>query len=194
MKRYTGSEKIIVENNESNIYVKDFWSWAYSDLHNTVKRGKFGEFIVSTATGAENANDMTDITFNAFDLLYKNKYRIEVKTSSLIQSWDLTDYRKSIPSLNIAKASLPDENGDYKDGAPKQRNSDIYVFCVYKAETREQSPLNMDLWDFYVIPTKTIDDKLGDQKSIRLTSLIQLPVIKCNYSEIKEAIDRSLGV
>ena len=185
MNRYDGSEKIIIKDNDTILSIKDFWSWAYSDLYNTVNRGKFGEFIVASATGAENANNLTDINFNAFDLLYKGKYRIEVKTSAMIKS-----NRMPIPSFSIAKASLADENGNYIDGAPKQRNSDIYVFCVFKADDEEQDPLDLDNWEFYVVATKTIDEMLGDQKTVRFTRLLELPVIKCKYYGIQNTIDK----
>ena len=182
---FQGIEKLTCDNTTLDITIKDFWSWAYSDLYNTVNRGKFGEFIVATAIGAENANDLTDINFNAFDLLYKGKYRIEVKTSAMIKS-----NRMPIPSFSIAKASLADENGNYIDGAPKQRNSDIYVFCVFKADDEEQDPLDLDNWEFYVVATKTIDEMLGDQKTVRFTRLLELPVIKCRYDGIQNSIDK----
>ena len=94
------------------------------------------------------------------------------------------------PSFSIAKASLADENGNYIDGAPKQRNSDIYVFCVFKADDEEQDPLDLDNWEFYVVATKTIDEMLGDQKTVRFTRLLELPVIKCRYDGIQNSIDK----
>jgi len=48
----------------------------------------------------------------------------------------------------------------------------------------------MDLkqWDFYVLETKILDEKIGEQKTITLNSLLNLKPKKCNFDELKNVI------
>lgn len=57
-----------------------------------------------------------------------------------------------------------------------------------------ENPLDMNLWDFYVLPAKTIDREKQRQKIITLPSLLTLNPIKCTYLELKETVDKILAV
>jgi len=48
--------------------------------------------------------------------------------------------------------------------------------------------LDINVWQFYIIPTHFIDEKFGDQKTVTLNRLkeIRTPV---NYDEVKNVID-----
>lgn len=59
--------------------------------------------------------------------------------------------------------------------------------------TKEQDPLNLDLWEFYVLPTKILDEKKKAQKTITLPSLLQLNPIRCNYDELENTINIALN-
>ena len=163
--------------------MSDFWSWAYSDLSNNINRSVLAEYIVASSIGA---TSQSRIMWRPYDLLTPEGYKVEVKSAAYVQSWD-----KKHPdhiSYRIAPARLPDASGDYKDEAPLQRNSDLYVFCLYKAVSPDQNPLDLDLWEFYVLSTKVLDEKKPTQKSITLPSLLQLEPYWCDYMGLSEAI------
>ena len=42
----TGNEEFTLHGSSAGISVKDFWSWAYSDLLNNTQRGVMAEFLV----------------------------------------------------------------------------------------------------------------------------------------------------
>ena len=66
----------------------------------------------------------------------------------------------------------------------------IYVFCLNTGETRDESnPLNLENWEFYVIPTDTINKECGESKTISLSKVRAL-VEKVYYSQLKEAVDK----
>ena len=64
------------------------------------------------------------------------------------------------------------------------------MFCLLKHKERDTiDPLNMDQWEFYVVITKTLDTKLGNQKSISLNPLRKLaePI---SYSQLAQEINK----
>lgn len=169
-----------------NFGLLDFWKWAYSDFTNNISRSVLAEFIVASAL---NISDRARVMWSPCDLIYQN-LRIEVKSAAYIQSWEAKHPDRI--SFRIAPSRLPDETGDYKDNAPLQRNSDIYVFCIYTAMSPDESPFNLDLWDFFILKTCILDRDKPNQKTITLPSLIRLSPTKCNYSELKNKIEALL--
>ena len=62
-------------------------------------------------------------------------------------------------------------------------------FLVYTATNREQSILNLDLWDFYVLPTAVLDRERPAQKSISLSALIRLQPTKVKFPDLGKTIE-----
>jgi len=50
-------------------------------------------------------------------------------------------------------------------------------------------PLNLSQWDFYILETKILNEKVTVQKSITLSSLLKLHPIKIKYDELKKEIE-----
>lgn len=46
MDQLTGNEEFTLHGASAGMTVKDFWSWAYSDLLNNTYRGVMAEFLV----------------------------------------------------------------------------------------------------------------------------------------------------
>lgn len=185
---YMGSEKFSVNGHDMDISMLNFWQWAYSDLSNNISRSVLAEYIVATALGIDEiSTERIRKMWRPYDLLSKEGYRIEVKSAAYVQSWEAK--HPDCITYRIAPARLPDETGDYKTDAPLQRNSDLYVFCLYKALTLDESPLNLDLWDFYVLPTRILDEKKPTQKTITLPSLMTLEPMLCDYYGLGNAIE-----
>lgn len=190
---YIGNEAFSINGNNINLTMNDYWRWAYSDLNNNITRSVLAEFIVASSLGiihldAERSRQM----WRPYDLQSTEGYRIEVKSAAHVQSWDAKHPDRII--FRIAPARMPDETGDYKSDAPLQRNSDVYVFCVYTATHKEQSPLNLDLWEFYILPTKVLNEQKATQKTISLPSLMQLGPIWCDYYGISDALSKAMAI
>ena len=83
--------------------------------------------------------------------------------------------------------------------SPLVRNNDVYVFCLILGETREASnPLILDHWRFWVIPTKLINAKCGDNKSITLPRVKKLfkevfgSEEGLRFANLKSAVDKAI--
>ena len=64
----TGNEAIRFQDQDTGLRLRDFWSWAYSDLLDNTLRGSFSEFLVAAALGIDLSNprvnwDPWDVTF-----------------------------------------------------------------------------------------------------------------------------------
>lgn len=189
---YSGNEKLTFGDKELSSSILDFWSWAYSDIIRNVNRGAFAEFIVREAMNSQCGTTPSRTNFrvsmDAYDLLSPDGIRVEVKSSAYIQA--LEDDHLAKISFRIAPAKSLDEKGNYSKASIYARHSDVYVFCVWTAKSCEKNILDLSLWDFYVISTKTLDQKIPNQKTITFQSLLNLHPEKVNYFGIYEAIKR----
>ena len=163
--------------------VGDFWAWGYSDILTNNLRGVFAEYLVGTALGAA---DGTRTEWDAFDLRYGGS-KIEVKSSSYVQSWD--QERPSVISWGVGERFAFDPAAN--EWTPeRKRAADCYVFCVY-TEREDKDPakvLDVGRWDFYVVPTSVIDEELGGQKTVGFGHIEGLadPV---PYGRLRERVD-----
>ena len=164
----------------------DFWEWAYSDLLVNNQRGHLAEYIVAKALGIERNKRLE---WDPYDLAYKN-VKIEVKSSAYVQSWE--QKRLSIISFDIAPTRLFDyETNSYEE--KRKRQSDFYVFCLLEHKERETiDPLSLDQWSFFVVATPILDENLGMQKRISLSTLSKLGAQKLKFENIKEFIDANI--
>lgn len=179
-----GNELFTVNGSDTSLSVNDFWSWAYSDLLNNTYRGVLGEFLVySSLFGPGGSQSRVD--WGPYDILSSTGRRIEVKTAAYLQSWESDYYSKILFDIGPKRSWSP--YCGYS--AESSRHSDLYVFCLYTATSREQSILNLDLWEFYILPTSVLDSEKPTQKSIGLQSLLQLSPVKSNYSCLGDAIE-----
>ena len=183
--RKTGSEKFHHNSNEKSSSLLDFWQWSTSGLMNNTTRGILAEFIVAQSLGiAESIRSPWD----AYDLLLPNGIKIEVKSSAYIQAW----YQKKLSNITfgIGKTRGWNEQTNQQDSELK-RQADIYIFCLLNHEIQDTiDPLDMDQWDFYILLTSELDDKVGDQKKIGLNSLMKLDHLHAKYGDIGKGVDK----
>jgi len=168
--------------NADGLTVGDYWSWAYSDILNNVNRGVFAEFLVGSALETLQSPRQA---WNEFDLQYE-RFRVEVKSSKYLQSWNQEKLSKISFSIVKTKGWNADTNINQNK---KMRNSDLYVFCLFtEKEIRTANVINTDAWEFYVVSTGKINRKFLEQKTIGLTSLKKLAT-PVKYSQIKSSVD-----
>lgn len=186
MDAYIGNEPLIINGSEAALTMNDYWRWAYSDFTSNVNRSAFAEFLVASSL---ELIGMIRTEQKPYDLLTKEGCRIKIKAAGYVQSHD-TEHPDYI-SFRIAPDRLP---GEYASETPFAHSCDVYIFCIYKALSKDESPLDLDLWDFYVLPAKVLDEKKPTQKTITLQSLMKLEPLWCNYYGIGEAIQKLMTV
>lgn len=172
--------------------VKDFWAWSMSRLMGDGPRGDLAEFIVNTALGVDTT--IPKKGWGECDIVY-NGLRIEIKCSTYLQAWERPSLSK--PVFSIAKTincDIGEFDGGYRyigrDSSPSQRRSELYIFCLFAETERELAdPMKLDQWEFYIVPTKLINEKLGDQRKISLQGIERLGISKCGYNDIKAIVD-----
>ena len=180
VRRKRGEELFKTSGDNTDLRLIDFWGWAYSDLMNNLTRGALAEFLV--AADLDVHHEVRD-AWAPFDLTDKEKTKIEVKSSAYLQSW--SQHQLSEISFDI-KPTL-DWNGEAH--AEPTRSSDVYVFCLYHHRAKQTADLmDLDQWVFYILPTETLNTRLGNQKRISLGRLIELSPTECKFGEIGKAI------
>ena len=176
----TGNEPASLHNQSLEWNIQDFWKWSFSDLISNASRGVFAEFIVRQAL--ELKTPLVRNEWDAYDLTTSEGLKIEIKSSAYIQSWAQKEYSKISFSIKPSRAY------DYSTGTFEKeikRHADIYIFCLLAHKDQETvSPLQLDQWEFYVVPTHILNKEFKDRKQLSLSALQEIcdPI---NYSEIK---------
>lgn len=180
---YSGTECIKNANGNTIATLSDFWKWAHSDLINNTERGVFAEYLIACAL---NIQSDIRISWRKYDLITKEGIKIEVKTAGYLQTWG-HDKLSNI-TFGIQETYGWNEINNTYD-TDKKRQADIYVFCVHKHTEQETiNPLDITQWDFYLISTKKLNEKVNHQKSISLAGLLKIGAKKCAYELIYEKI------
>jgi hypothetical protein len=182
-KRKKGSENFSENNKGLGFNLLQFWQWGSSDLTSNALRGVLAEFIVANAL---EISSVIRKEWDAFDLKYGD-IKIEIKSSAYIQSWQQSSYSKIIFGIQPTHAWSSATN---KSSKKIERQSDVYVFCVLNSkDQRTINPLNLNQWNFYLLPTIKLNEQKPNQKTITLDSLLKLSPRKVGYKDIKKTID-----
>ena len=178
-----GDEPILSPDKKQIGNLIDFWRWAHSDLMGNAERGAIAEYIVATAL---NINHNPRVSWDKYDLLSDKGIAVEVKTSGYIQTWEQKTVSKLI--FGIQPTHAWDSNTNEYETVQK-RQADVYIFCVHKhTDQQTVNPLDISQWDFYLMPTRIINEKLKNQKTATLSTLIKHGAEKCDYYSINQRI------
>lgn len=160
--------------------LKDFWKYQYSYIWNMIP--ELAGFIVSRSLGIEKPKSQRFWTL--WDIDYSD-FRIEVKASSDFHPWLAEGTISKRNVFSIAKS----RSNKFNLKEVPRRFSNVYVFCHNIGNSFENSyPLEIGNWEFYVVPTATIDRVCKDQKTISLSRIKKLTK-SCKYDSLKEVID-----
>ncbi len=189
MQTLTGNEEFTLHGTSAGISVKDFWSWAYSDLLDNTQRGVMAEFLVYSSIRSTPPPPDSQMRENwlPFDVTSPSGRRIEVKSAAYIQAWTPENIFAQV-RFDIGK-KLAWDNATASYASEAKRNCDLYVFCLFTAMTKDVSLLNLDYWDFYVLPTSVLNEKLPNQKSIAFSALQKLNPVKTDYAGLGAVIE-----
>lgn len=172
---FNGSEHFIANGEEISVTMSDFWKWSYPDFLDNSRRNTLSKFIVASSIG-QSGHFLPDgsAQWTPYDMLTGDGYRLQIEAASYLQSQD-------------------EEHPDFIS-YPINGMPDAYVFSLYKATSPSQNPLNLDLWDFFVISRKTLIEDNSSRKTITLSRLQELGVWQSDYFGISEAILKALDV
>ena len=163
-----GTEKFTDDEGRDVASVLDFWSWSSSDLVGNSLRGVLAEFLVGRALGVDPRS--VRVEWDAWDMVLTDGTTVEVKSASYWQSWKQS--RPSEIRFDVAEHQSWNSETDTFD-EEKSRPADVYVFCVLGfRDNPNLDPLDLSEWDFHVVSGATIDNVVGNQKSIGLGQLI----------------------
>ena len=148
-------------------------------------RGVLAEFIVGQAIGAYSIDDGVREEWATFDLTSADGAPVEVKSSAYIQAWT----QKTMSTISFRYPKTLDYDPDTgQQSASKSRHARVYVFALLAHQDQATiDPLDVDQWEFYVVLTKTLDERQRSQDSITLKSLkaICQPV---SYQDLTTAV------
>lgn len=178
-----GNEPILDECGNRISDLIHFWRWAYSDVIDNAERGAFAEYLVACALGII---DKVRKNWDKYDLLSPEGITIEVKASGYLQSWG----QNKLSAIGFGIQPTCGWDSSTNTYAEKKiRQSDIYVFCVHKhTNPSTVNPLDVAQWDFYLLPTKILNEKVGTQKRIQLSSLLKIGAEKCEFHQLHKRI------
>ena len=162
----------------------DFWRWSASDLASNALRGVLAEYIVAQALGVA---EVPRSEWEPFDLMGPGGAKVEIKSSAYLQTWAQRSYSKI--TFGIAPTRAWDaDTGDYSGTIKRQ--SDVYVFALLAHRDQESlDPLDLAQWEFYVMATSVLDEKVPIQKTVSLKGLMDLGCRKGRFDEIKAMVD-----
>ena len=185
VQRKTGQEKFTFGGSPVNLKIVDFWQWSQADLLSNANRGVLAEFIVASALEL----DMDARTeWDAYDFKTGKGLKIEIKSAAYLQSWKqekLSDIRYRIAPTKGWYADTNEVSEDIK------RHADLYIFCLLDHKNkRTVDLLNLDQWEFYLLETSILDEKVKDQQTLGLSPLLKLGPIRCTFLEIKPAVEK----
>lgn len=183
IKQKTGEERLKCKGLEMDLKLIDFWRWSASNLLGNTDRGVLAEFIVASALNIDLKVHRND--WDAYDLTSNEGVKIEVKSSSYIQTWYQKDFSKI--SFSIKAKRNWDSTTNVLSKFP-ERLSDIYVFClIHHKDQATIDPLNLDQWEFYVVSTNTINNYKRSDSSITLNSLQKITQA-VSYDQLRQTI------
>ena len=178
-----GSEKFELDGKALDFDFNDFWRFQFSNIYNLQEY--IAEFLVAKALGVKESYN-TDY-WTLFDVLYRNT-RIEVKQTSYYHPWNEGGNVSNVRVFGITKANSSYESNDGENKF--ERQNDIYVFCLNTGATKEASnPLNLNNWEFYVVPTCFINEHCSNNKTISLGRIRKFGFQPLRFDEIKSRID-----
>ena len=181
------NEKFQYGSKNLDFNLLSFWQWSSSDVVSNYTRGILAEYIVGKALGCIKDDDVRD-EGRAYDLDTQAGVKIEVKSAAYVQSWQQS--RLSKIRFNFPKTFGWDRETNKFD-KEKKRQADVYVFALlFHKDKKTVNPLDISQWEFFVLPTKVLDQRERSQHSITLPSLKKL-TDSVSFFELGQAVDKA---
>jgi hypothetical protein len=179
-----GSEPFRVAGEALDLTLLDFWRWSESDLLGTSTRGRLAEFIVATLLGARAENPRPD---RSTDLLTADGIAVRVKSASFAKS----ECRRDLAKIHFTPLPWRAPRRD-PEGAARLPRARAYVFALLgHAGPTAVNPLDLAQWRFFVPPTLRLEEKMKNQRSLALFTLVELSGGAVAHGELRDAVRRA---
>jgi len=185
----TGTERFHNNGVSIGAELRDSWGWSASDLVNNALRGVLAEYLVALALGIDTSGVREE--WASFDLITATGVKIEVKSAAYLQS---LHQAKLSPISFVTPATRAWDSATNVQATEIKRQSDVYVFALLAhTDKATVDPLNVDQWQFYVVPTATLNARVRSQHSITLNSLCAL-CGAARFDELRDAVSEAARI
>lgn len=104
-----------------------------------------------------------------YDLETTDGIKIEVKSSSAVQSWG---QRRRSGVMFGCREAVAWDTGTGKYDNDKRRHADVYVFAeLFHHDKQTIDPMNLDQWRFYAVATSALEEINPNLSAITLKAL-----------------------
>jgi len=187
--RKAGSEPFHVNGVTLSHDLLSFWQWSSSELVGNALRGMLAEYIVALDLGCA---DGVRKEWDSFDIETTDGIKVEVKSAAFLQSWPQKAF--SPLRFDIKPTYGWDATKNASVSEERVRQSDVYVFCTLEHRDKTTvDPLDLSQWRFYVLPTLTLNETVGNQKTIAMSRLLKLAPEKTQFGQIASTIRRVMA-
>ena len=187
-KRKTGDEPFRLDGLPTGLTLLNFWQWLASDLVDNALRGALAEYVVACDLGIA---DGTRPGWNAYDLITPEGIKVEVKSAAYLQTWQQAAHSKVCFDI---RPTFGWDAATNTYGTERKRQADVYVFCLLAYKDKPTlDPLDLSQWEFYVLPARTLDERLPNQKTLSLAGLLRLGPVKAEFGGIDSTIKRLIA-
>ncbi len=182
--RKSGIEQFHSNGKPLNFDLLGFWQWAASDLLSNVSRGILAEYLVAYDLGIVGG---VREEWAAYDMKTSSGISVEVKSAAYLQRWHQN--RLSSITFSIAPTYAWDAATN-QSSLKRTRQADVYVFCLLNHKDKSTvDSMNVEQWEFYILPTLVLNERLGVQKHVTLKRLKQLEPIHVRFGQIRSTIE-----
>jgi hypothetical protein len=183
VKRLIGTEPFTQNGKPADFSIVDFWQWASSDLVVNVMRGLLAEYVVAQALDL--ADEVRD-PWQPYDLKTKAGLTLEVKSGAYIQSW----WQRALSSICFSIGETRSWSADTNEFSPTaQRQAQAYVFALLAHRDKSTvDPRELSQWEFYLVPTSALLERVGKRKSLSFKALLDLNPRHAGFQELPNAI------
>ncbi len=183
--RRLGTEHFHASGTHLPVTLLDFWRWYSSDLASNALRGVIAEYLVACDLGIE---ESIRLEWDAYDLVTQRGIKVEVKSAAYLQTW----HQSKLSTISFGVQPTIGWNATTNEyGVERKRQADVYIFALLLHQDKATlDPLNVDQWEFYLLPTSVLDQKVMMQKQIGFAKLLRLQPMKVRFGEIAAAIER----
>lgn len=183
--RKTGSERFHYGNTDLGFDLLSFWQWFASDLVSNAMRGCVAEYLVARALGISTEGIRHE--WDPVDLEIPQGPRIEVKSAAYVQTWFQAELSSILFHVGRTRGWNPKTN---KLESEPKRQADVYVFALlFHTDKPTIDPMDVSQWEFYVVPTKALNERKRSQHSITLKSLKELQSGPVRFAELRNALN-----
>ena len=183
--RKTGTEPFRIGTAVTGFDLLSFWQWSASDLVSNALRGRLAEFLVAQALGIA---DGVRAEWDAYDLRTPRGLTLEVKSAAYLQTW--AQKALSAISFDIAPTRFW-EAATNVSATEARRQADLYVFALLAHQDKPTlDAMDLAQWEFYLLPTATLNARLPTQKQLSLAALLRLGPVRCAFGELGSSIER----